>query len=124
MIAEGQIVLFRFPQTDLQPGELRPALVVRKLPGRHEDWLICMVSSQLSQEIPGLDEIISPNDPDFKDSGLKLPSLIRAGRLAVVNVDVLAGNIGHVADTRLDRIRHNLSKWIQPTKQNAEENRP
>jgi mRNA interferase MazF len=84
MIAEGQIILFRFPQTDQQSGKLRPAVVVRKLPGRYEDWLISMVSSQLSQETPGFDEIISPEDLDFKDSGLKLTSLIRIGRLAVL----------------------------------------
>ena len=52
MISEGQIVLFRFPQTNQQAGKLRPALVVRKLPGRYEDWLISMVSSQLNQDIP------------------------------------------------------------------------
>jgi mRNA interferase MazF len=115
VIREGQIVLFRFPQTDQQSGKLRPALVVRKLPSKNEDWLICMISSQLSQEIPGFDEIISPDDPDFKDSSLKLPSLIRIGRLALVNVNILAGSIGHVADTRLTRIRQNLSKWIQST---------
>ena len=115
MITEGQIVLFRFPQTDQQPGKLRPALVIRKLPGRQEDWLICMISSQLSQEIPGFDETIFPDDLDFKDSGLKMPSLIRSSRLAVVNADILAGKIGHVADLRLARIRQNLSKWIQPT---------
>jgi mRNA interferase MazF len=40
VITEGQIVLFRFPQTDQQPGKLRPALVIRKLPGRQEDWPI------------------------------------------------------------------------------------
>ena len=33
MIAEGQIVLFRFPQTDQEAGKLRPALVLRRLPG-------------------------------------------------------------------------------------------
>jgi hypothetical protein len=32
MIAEVQIVLFRFPKTGLQSGKLRHALVVRKLP--------------------------------------------------------------------------------------------
>jgi mRNA interferase MazF len=115
MIAEGQIVLFRFPQTDQQSGKLRPALVVRKLPGRYEDWLISMISSQLSQEIPGFDEVISPDDPDFKDSGLKLRSLIRIGRLAVVNADILVGNIGRIADIRLARVRQKLSQWIQPT---------
>ena len=73
-----------------------------------------MISSNLSLEIHGFDEIISPDDTDFGDSGLKLPSLIRVGRLAVVNAGILVGNIGHVTDTRLARIRHNLSKWIQP----------
>lgn len=97
MISEGQIVLFHFPQTDQQSGKLRPALVIRKLPGRYEDWLISMISSQLDQEISGFDEMISPNDTDFEDSGLKLVSLIRISRLAVVNTDILLGNIGRMA---------------------------
>lgn len=51
MIAEGQVVLFRFPQTDQTEGSLRPALVLRQLPGQYNDWLICMISSQLHQTI-------------------------------------------------------------------------
>jgi mRNA interferase MazF len=35
----GQIVLFRFPQTDLVEGKLRPALLLGKLPGEYDDWL-------------------------------------------------------------------------------------
>jgi mRNA interferase MazF len=66
---------------------LRPALVVRKLPGHYQDWLICMISSQLSEEIPGFDEVISPEDVDFNGSGLRVKSLIRTGRLAVVNAE-------------------------------------
>ena len=50
MIAEGQIFLFKFPQTDQQEGKLRPALVLRELPGKYNDWLICMISSQLHQK--------------------------------------------------------------------------
>ncbi|OPY67119.1 MAG: hypothetical protein A4E57_02489 [Syntrophorhabdaceae bacterium PtaU1.Bin034] len=49
MIAEGQTVLFRFPQTDQQEGKLRPALVIRKVPDRYEDWLVCMISSRVEQ---------------------------------------------------------------------------
>ena len=115
MIAEGQIALFRFPQTDQPSGKLRPALIVRKLPGRYEDWLICMISSQLNQEIPGFDEIVTSDDLDFKDSGLKLPSLVRIGRLAVVNSDILVGQIGRLDATRLARIKQRLSNWIQST---------
>ena len=31
----GEIVLIRFPQTDLTAGKLRPALIVAIAPGRH-----------------------------------------------------------------------------------------
>jgi len=36
MIQEGYVVLFRFLQTDREQSKLRPALVIRKLPGRHD----------------------------------------------------------------------------------------
>lgn len=82
MITEGQIVLFKFPRTNQIEGKLRPALVIRQLPDQRNDWLICMISSQIHQAIPGFDEVITPNDPDFEQSGLKLPSVVRISRLA------------------------------------------
>jgi len=36
----GQIVLFRFPRTDLGEGKLRPALLLGRLPGEYDDWPI------------------------------------------------------------------------------------
>jgi len=65
MISEGQIVLFKFPQTDQEEGKLRPSLVLRKLPGKFNNWLICMVSSKIDQQIPELDELVTPEDSDF-----------------------------------------------------------
>jgi mRNA interferase MazF len=115
VIEEGQVVLFRFPQTDQQAGKLRPALTIRKLPGKYNDWLICMISSHLVQEVSGFDDIITPDDHDFKASGLKLASLVRIGRLAVVNVEILIGKIGQIDNLRLSRIKQRLSKWIQAT---------
>jgi mRNA interferase MazF len=115
MIAEGQVVLFRFPKTDQTEGKLRPALVLRQLPGQYDDWLICMISSQLHQEIPDLDEIITPDDSDFKQSGLKLPSVLRISRLAVVEGDILLGKLGHIDTQRLSLIKERLCQWIQGT---------
>lgn len=51
MISEGDIVLFRFPQSDLQGGKLRPALLLKKIPSQYDDWLVCMISSQLRHRI-------------------------------------------------------------------------
>ncbi len=108
----GQVVLFRFPQTDLVEGKLRPALLLGELPGEYDDWLICMISSQLHQYVDGFDEIIEESDEDFKQSGLKVTSVIRVGRLAVVSGDILVGAIGEISPGRLNRIRQTLAKWI------------
>ena len=53
MKAAGQVVVFRFPQADLEEGKLRPALLLGKLPGNYDDWLICMISSQTRQYVEG-----------------------------------------------------------------------
>lgn len=108
----GQVVLFRFPQTDLAEGKLRPALLLGKLPGPHHDWLICMVSSQLHQAIPEFDEIILDDDADFLESGLKAASVIRIGRIAVVEEDILLGAIGQIGPERLQRMKTRLGKWL------------
>ena len=109
----GQIVLFRFPQTDLAAGKLRPALLMARLPGRHDDWLICMISSQVSQTIPDFDDVVDATDIDFADSGLKTASVIRVGRLAVVDGTVLLGAIGQIGEERLNRVKGPLIKWLQ-----------
>lgn len=80
MTQAGQIVLFRFPQTDLEPGKLRPALLLGELPGPYDDWLISMVSSQTRHYVEGFDELVQEHDADFAASGLKGASVIRVGR--------------------------------------------
>ncbi|MDO8724326.1 MAG: type II toxin-antitoxin system PemK/MazF family toxin [Syntrophales bacterium] len=112
MIQEGQVVLFKFPQTDQISGKYRPALVIRKIPGIYDDWLICMISSQLSQEIPDFDEIVRESDADFRMSGLKTSSIIRISRLAVANQTVFLGSLGNIDIPRLTSIKQKLSKWL------------
>lgn len=108
----GQIVLFRFPQADLAEGKLRPALLLGSLPGPYDDWLVCMISSQVRQHIEGFDEVVAEEDPDFAESGLKVTSVIRVGRLAVVEGRMLQGAIGEVSPERLWRIRVRLAEWL------------
>jgi mRNA interferase MazF len=108
----GQVVVFRFPQTDLEEGKIRPDLLLGKLPGKHEDWLICMISSQNRQYISGFDEIIEDSSEDFRQSGLKVTSIIRVGCLAVVSSEMLLGAIGEISGDRLNRVKKNLSNWL------------
>jgi mRNA interferase MazF len=104
--------LLHFPQTNLETGKLRPALLLGKLPGDYDDWLICMVSSQTCRAIAGFDEVVREDDADFVDSGLKVSSVIRVGRLAAVQGEFLLGAIGQIAPERLERITRHLAKWL------------
>ena len=109
----GQVVLFRFPNTDLVAGKLRPALLLGRLPGEGDDWLMCMISSQLRHYVAQFDEVVQSNAPDFADSGLRITSVIRVGRLAAVDGAILAGATGQIAQDRLLRIRNRLSEWLK-----------
>lgn len=108
----GQVVVFQFPQTDLEPGRLRPALLLEKLPGEYDDWLICMISSQTRHYLPGFDEIVQETDDDFGKSGLKVASIVRVGRLAAVSGEILLGAISQVSNERLRRVKKHLSDWL------------
>ena len=112
MKTAGDVILFRFPQADLADGKLRPALLLGKLPGEYDDWLTCMISSQTRHRMPGFDEIVQEDDPDYSQSGLKLESVIRVGRLAVIEGNLLLGEVGHISKERLRRIKSHLADWI------------
>ena len=110
----GDIVLIRFPQTDLQAGKLRPALVVAEAPGRHPDLLLVLISSRIYQTVPQFDEIIETTDPDYETTGLKVRSVVRLARLASVESTVINARLGQISPDRLQKIRNRLSKWLQP----------
>ena len=108
----GQIVLLKFPHTDLNEGKLRPVLLLSKLPGNLNDWLICMVTTKHKTFTDDLDEEINDSDNDFNDSGLKSPSVLKILRIAVINRSIMLGKIGNISDLRLTRIKSKISKWI------------
>jgi hypothetical protein len=75
MKAAGSIVLVQFLFTDQSGSRLRPVLVLRRASMRFNDWLVCMITSQLQQADPHLDEVLNPDDPDFPATGLKAASV-------------------------------------------------
>lgn len=111
-MSPGDIVAVQFPYADRNQAKLRPALVLGRLPGDNDDWLICMISSRLRHYVPGFDEIIAASDADFAESGLKVPSVVRVGRLFVVERQLMAGAIGKISLQRLQKIRNQLASWL------------
>ncbi len=91
---EGDVVLTPLPQADGQIKN-RSAIILREMPA-YGDVLVCGVSTQLHQEVTGFDDPIRPGDADFATSGLKAPSLVRLGFLAVLPVSSFLGAIGSI----------------------------
>jgi mRNA interferase MazF len=109
-MTEGDIALTPLPQSD-RGVKARPAVLLRRMPP-FGDWLVCGISTQLHQQVVGFDEVIAPSHPDFADSGLKAPSLIRLGFLAVVPSGQFLGVLGSVADDRHARLLQKLSAFL------------
>ncbi|MBK1736307.1 PemK family protein [Halorhodospira abdelmalekii] len=108
----GQIALMPFPFTDLTHSKKRPVLLLRRLDHARDDWLVCMISSRLHQTAPGLDWVLMSEAEEFAVSGLKVSSVFRLSRVAVLDGVLLLGSMGTVTEARLYDLRRRLSRWI------------
>jgi mRNA interferase MazF len=108
----GDIALMPFPFTNLAKSKKRPVLLLRRLDNSHDDWLVCMISSQLNQFNPDLDWVLPNTDPEFKGSGLKTSSVFRLSRIAVLDGSLLIGKLGKLSDNRLQGLKRSLAEWI------------
>ena len=98
--------------TDLTVSKKRPVLLLRSLDLARDDWLVCMVSSRPHRIQPSLDWVLSPDDDEFAATGLKVASVFRLSRLAVLDGTLLLGLLGAVSETRLHDLRNRLGRWI------------
>lgn len=109
-MTEGDVALTAMPQADGRTKP-RPAILLRRMPP-FGDWLICGVSNQLHQQVVGFDDTIEPFHRDFGGSGLKAPSLIRLGFLAVLPAEHLLGVLGSITAERHTRLLQRLSAFL------------
>jgi mRNA interferase MazF len=109
---EGDVVVLPMPQADGRVKN-RPAIVLREMPP-FGDVLVCGVSTQLRQAAKDFDDVISPSDPDFKESGLIEESLVRLGFLVVVPRSRIVGSIGSISSERHERLLQKLSEHLLP----------
>jgi len=108
---EGDVALVSLPQADGR-AKPRPVILLRQLPP-FADWLLCGVSTQLQQQVIGFDDLIEPGSLDFRDSGLKAPSLIRLGFLASIPPSRILGVIGSLSPNRHRELLQRLRKLLE-----------
>ena len=113
MPARGDIILARFPFTDGSGTKLRPVLVLAEVPGPHDDYLVLFISSQLRTAGAGVDVVLDRQHPDFPGAGLKVPSVLRIGKLATISGRLVLGPLGKIGDPLLDDVVRRLTKLLE-----------
>lgn len=112
MPAAGDVAKVWFPFANPSKGKHRPVLVIGKCPGKYNDWLVCAISSKQHQATTGVDELVNATDADYAKTGLVKPSVIRVGRVAVVEASLLVGAIGKISAQRIKRVKASLKGWV------------
>ena len=105
--AAGQVVLVRFPFSDLTQTKLRPAVVLAA--AGWDDWVLCQITSQSY----GDSRAIQLETTDFARGSLRLASWARPGRLFTAHSSLVAGQVGELDARKLSEIRKALTLLIQ-----------
>jgi mRNA interferase MazF len=79
-------------------------LVLARVPGPHDDYLVLFISSQLRTAVQGTDVVLDRQHPAFATSGLKVPSVLRIGKLATISNALIVGPLGKIDDPWLANI--------------------
>ena len=91
----GDVVLVRFPFADLTATKKRPALVLARTARspRNRLAILAMITSQVESLPLNGDVLLS----EWKGAGLLHPSLLRIGKVATVDEDLIDKQIGRLA---------------------------
>ena len=97
----GNIVIVRFPYTDLRIAGVRPGLLVADVRyGNQIDWVVCRITTQ---SLPGSRQI--PLAPDDLATGrLDRPSWARPDRIMTMNEGIFGSTVARLTDAKLAEI--------------------
>ena len=106
-LRRGDIVLTRFPFTDLSGSAVRPALVVSQ--GQVVNDVVLMgVSSVVRHPIAPSDILCEKTHQEFAATTLKVTSVFRAHKLVAVETKVLSRRLGRLGPLQQAKVDHKL----------------
>ncbi|HVK96413.1 MAG TPA: type II toxin-antitoxin system PemK/MazF family toxin [Flavisolibacter sp.] len=102
---KGDIVLIKFPFTDLSGNKLRPAVI---LINSKADVTVSFISSQLNWQETN-DVLLTPSSLN----GIKKTSLIKLNKIATIDKVLMIGKIGAITSTEMIKVNESLKQLFQ-----------
>lgn len=90
----GDVVLVKFPFSDLSASKLRPAVILASVD--KNDWILCQVTSNPYSDA----RAVEIADPDFDSGSLARISFARPGKLFSANTSIMQRVIGSLASRK------------------------
>ena len=117
MISRGDVVMVRFPFTDVPGNKVRPALVIQndRDNGRLRKTVVAMISTNLRCLGDPSHLLVDPGHPDGVSSGLSRVSLASCNNLYTVEQDDVLRTIGHLSDVLLASLNDCLKSALEIT---------
>lgn len=109
----GDIVLIRFPFSDLSGSKVRPALVISddSYTQSGRDAIFIVISSSTSN--PQLNDIlVDSSEPNFSITGLRRSSLIRVDKLVILSKNLARKRLGKADRNIMDKVEDRLIKVL------------
>ena len=111
MFVPGEIVIAAFPFTRLTGAKRRPCLVLAA-GDSSGDFLVAFITSNLDwSRLPSATAVL-PTHRGWRQTGLKVPSVVRADKLVTLSDAVITGAIGSLPQDLLDDIRLKLKRLL------------
>lgn len=107
-MTSGKVVLVPFPFDDLTGTKVRPAVCLTEPLGPHRHVVVAFITSRVQTTTLETDISIRPQDPDFQQTGLRVPSTLCLHRLMTIASSTVLRELGALSASRLAEIRRHL----------------
>jgi len=103
--SKGEVVLVRYPFSNLSGSKVRPAVIV-SAPHVSQDVFIVPLTSKTTSLLPG-EFVLS----DWSQAGLNVPTAVKRG-LYTVHQSLIAKRVGKLSELDTTNLEEALSNWL------------
>ena len=109
----GDIVLIKFPFTDLSAAKVRPALVISndEYNRREQDILFMLITSNTNR-LAKEDLQVDSKQTEYKLTGLKKDSAFRVNKIHTLDKNIAVRKLGYVGTDILSEIKSRLKSLL------------
>lgn len=113
MFQSGEIVHAAFPFTDLTTSKRRPCLVLARCDSP-DDFILAFITSSPASAPLAHSVAIEPSHAQWRRTGLKRASLVRADKLTTLHLSVISGAIGILPGDLMKLVRDKIQVLLCP----------